>query len=294
MRGWTSRRVPSGRSCGSRAWTARAARRPSRSVWRPFPGCGARRSTLPREGWTPSTTRGSGSRISRKPSRAPATGWVGPKTRRRRRSGAPRGSSHRRLRAAVPRRSRLSRWAGCRRWCASRSFAAAIVVGGWPILRAALAGLKARHLDMNVLMSAAVIGAAGIGQWAEAASVVVLFAAGNALQVYAVDRTRGAVRALVRLAPDEVLVRRGGSEEVLATDAVVGRGHRRRQARGAVRGGRRGDRGCLRGGRIAGDRRERAGREVPRGRGVLGKPQRPWAGCWCGRPGGPGTRRCRR
>ncbi|MBA3611147.1 MAG: cation-translocating P-type ATPase, partial [Rubrobacter sp.] len=99
-------------------------------------------------------------------------------------------------------------------------YAAAILVGGTPILRAALAGLKARHLDMNVLMSAAVIGAAVIGEWAEAASVVVLFAAGNALQVYAVDRTRGAVRALVRLAPDEALVQRGGSEVLVPADEV--------------------------------------------------------------------------
>ena len=74
------------------------------------------------------------------------------------------------------------------------AYLAAIAVGGVPIFRAALAGLRARHLDMNVLMSAATVGAVGIGQWAEAASVVVLFAAGNALQVYAIDRTRGAVR----------------------------------------------------------------------------------------------------
>jgi Cd2+/Zn2+-exporting ATPase len=100
------------------------------------------------------------------------------------------------------------------------AYLAAIVVGGLPIFRAAVAGLRARHLDMNVLMSAAVIGAVGIGEWAEAASVVVLFAAGNALQVYAIDRTRGAVRALVRLAPNEVLVRRDGAEIVVPVDEV--------------------------------------------------------------------------
>jgi len=83
-----------------------------------------------------------------------------------------------------------------------------------------VAGLRARHLDMNVLMSAAAIGAVGIGEWAEAASVLVLFAAGNALQVYAIDRTRGAVRALVRLAPNEVLVRRGDAETVVPADEV--------------------------------------------------------------------------
>jgi Cd2+/Zn2+-exporting ATPase len=100
------------------------------------------------------------------------------------------------------------------------AYLAAIVVGGLPIFRAAVAGLRARHLDMNVLMSAATIGAVGIGQWAEAASVVVLFASGNALQVYAIDRTRGAVRALVKLAPNEVLVRRGDAEVVVPASEV--------------------------------------------------------------------------
>jgi Zn2+/Cd2+-exporting ATPase len=69
-------------------------------------------------------------------------------------------------------------------------------------------------------MSAATIGAVGIGERAEAASVVVLFAGGNALQVYAIDRTRGAVRALVRLAPNEVLVQRDGTEVVIPADEV--------------------------------------------------------------------------
>jgi Cd2+/Zn2+-exporting ATPase len=101
------------------------------------------------------------------------------------------------------------------------AYLAALVVGGGPIFRAAIAGLRARHMDMNVLMSAATLGAVGIGEWAEAASVVVLFAAGNALQVYAIDRTRGAVRALARLAPDEVLVRRGGSERLVGADEVA-------------------------------------------------------------------------
>jgi Zn2+/Cd2+-exporting ATPase len=101
------------------------------------------------------------------------------------------------------------------------AYLAAIVVGGLPIFRAAIAGLRARHLDMNVLMSAAMVGAVGIGQWAEAASVVVLFAAGNALQVYAIDRTRGAARALAVLAPEVVLVRRDGSERLLGAGEVA-------------------------------------------------------------------------
>lgn len=99
-------------------------------------------------------------------------------------------------------------------------FLAAILTGGLPIFRAALAGIKARNLDMNVLMSAAVVGAVGIGEWTEAALVVVLFAAGNALQTYATDRTRGAVRALADITPDEVLVRRGDAQLVVPVEEV--------------------------------------------------------------------------
>jgi len=99
-------------------------------------------------------------------------------------------------------------------------YAAAIAVGGGPIFRAALAALRARSMDMNVLMSAAVFGAAGIGAWGEAALVVVLFAAGGSLQAYAVRRTRGAVRALARLVPEEVLVRRDGAERAVPAGEV--------------------------------------------------------------------------
>ena len=100
-------------------------------------------------------------------------------------------------------------------------FAASMAVAGWPILRSALVAIQARHLDMNVLMSAAAIGAAIIGEWAEAASVVVLFAVGNALQSHAVDRTRSAVRALATLAPPTVLRQVDGVEEVVDASAIV-------------------------------------------------------------------------
>ncbi|MDX5895152.1 heavy metal translocating P-type ATPase [Rubrobacter radiotolerans] len=101
------------------------------------------------------------------------------------------------------------------------TYLSAIVVGGLPIFRSALVGIRSLHLDMNVLMSLAVIGGVAIGEWAESASVVVLFAVGNALQVYAVDRTRGAVQALARLAPDEVVIKNGDIEERIAVERVV-------------------------------------------------------------------------
>ena len=43
------------------------------------------------------------------------------------------------------------------------AFSAAIVTGGWLIFRRALVSLRSRTLDMNVLMTVAVLGAAAIG-----------------------------------------------------------------------------------------------------------------------------------
>ncbi|HZK67844.1 MAG TPA: cation-translocating P-type ATPase, partial [Chloroflexota bacterium] len=118
-----------------------------------------------------------------------------------------------------------------------------ILVGGYTTARAALFALRARQMDMNVLMSAAVIGAVAIGEWTEAASVVFLFALANALQSYTMDHTRRSIRSLLELAPKEAVVLRGGEQaripaeelapgdillvrpgEQIATDGVVAAG----------------------------------------------------------------------
>ncbi|MBA3274439.1 MAG: cation-translocating P-type ATPase [Chloroflexia bacterium] len=102
-------------------------------------------------------------------------------------------------------------------------FLAAIAGGGYPIARSAIASLRARRLDMNVLMTISVIGAAALGDWSEGGLVVVLFSIGTTLQAITFDRTRGAIRGLLDSAPDEALVVRNGVDvTVAAADLVVG------------------------------------------------------------------------
>lgn len=61
-------------------------------------------------------------------------------------------------------------------------YLAPVVVGGVTIARTGIVGSWAsRSPDMNLLMTIAVVGAAAIGAWAEAALVVVLFSIGEAL-----------------------------------------------------------------------------------------------------------------
>src|SRR4029077_5948576 len=65
-------------------------------------------------------------------------------------------------------------------WAGAKPFATilealSMIAGGWFIVPQAVAALRRRSLDMNILMTIAVLGAAGIGEWGEGAAVAFLF-----------------------------------------------------------------------------------------------------------------------
>lgn len=83
-------------------------------------------------------------------------------------------------------------------------YAASLLAAGYYPARKAAASLRYnRSLDMNALMTIAAVGAAAIGEWAEAAVVLVLFNVGELLEGYTVGRARRAVQSLMDLAPAE-------------------------------------------------------------------------------------------
>ena len=100
-------------------------------------------------------------------------------------------------------------------------YVAAVALSGTQTARRAWTSLRAGRLDIHVLMMVAVAGAIALGEWAEGASVVFLFALAQVLESRAMERARGAIRALMDLAPAEALVRRDGAERTLAIDAVT-------------------------------------------------------------------------
>lgn len=87
-------------------------------------------------------------------------------------------------------------------------FAAAVIGGGVYVARAAAFSLRGRQVDMNVLMTLAMIGAAAIGQWSEAALVAFLFSFGTVLETATLERTRRAITGLMKLAPPTATVLR--------------------------------------------------------------------------------------
>ena len=104
---------------------------------------------------------------------------------------------------------------------ATVAYALAIIVGGSLVWRRAAVSLTARTLDMNVLMTLAVTGAAALGEWGEGATVIVLFALGGMLEARSVARTRRSIRGLLDLTPERARVRRDGAEVQVAPGEVA-------------------------------------------------------------------------
>ncbi|MCB9492237.1 MAG: cadmium-translocating P-type ATPase [Dehalococcoidia bacterium] len=95
---------------------------------------------------------------------------------------------------------------------------ASMVTGGLRTLQKGLVAVRTFTLNMNLLMTIAIVGAAAIGQWPEAAMVTFLFALAELIEAKSADRARDAIRSLMALAPDVARVRRG--EAWLDVDAA--------------------------------------------------------------------------
>ncbi|ORB49778.1 cadmium-translocating P-type ATPase [Mycolicibacterium rhodesiae] len=114
----------------------------------------------------------------------------------------------------------LTSLAGGPSWLSWLLYLVCYAAGGW---EPALAGLKAlRHktLDVDLLMIAAAIGAAAIGQVFDGALLIVIFATSGALEAVATQRTEDSVRGLLDVAPETATrVTSSGAEEIV--DAAI-------------------------------------------------------------------------
>ncbi|WP_341249853.1 heavy metal translocating P-type ATPase [Cupriavidus pauculus] len=95
---------------------------------------------------------------------------------------------------------------------------AAILVAGLGVYRKGWIAIRNGNLNINALMSIAVTGAVLIGQWPEAAMVMVLFALAERIEAASLDRARNAVRGLMAMAPEQATVQQANGNW-LAVDA---------------------------------------------------------------------------
>lgn len=98
----------------------------------------------------------------------------------------------------------------------------AMVLAGWPIARSGLVNLWVNHtFNINFLMTVAGIGAVVIGEYAEAASLILLFDLAEGLEAFTNARARGAISRLTALTPTHAIRLQDGNEELVPVEKLT-------------------------------------------------------------------------
>jgi len=100
-------------------------------------------------------------------------------------------------------------------------YALAYGTGGYFGVCAGLQSLRQWTIDVDLLMVLAALGAAVVNAPLEGATLLFLFSLSNVLQGYAIDRTRKAIKALMKLRPEKALARRNGGTILLPVEELV-------------------------------------------------------------------------
>ena len=99
-------------------------------------------------------------------------------------------------------------------------FLLSLLAGGWHMAVKAFKAMRSFALEMNSLMMVASVGAVIIGQYAEGAAVIFLFSVSLLLESASTERTRSAIRSLMKLAPASGTVLRGTVEQTVPLEEI--------------------------------------------------------------------------
>jgi Cd2+/Zn2+-exporting ATPase len=115
-------------------------------------------------------------------------------------------------------------WAGAPGWLVAALAVVAVLASGLTTYKKGWIAVRNGNLNINALMSIAVTGALLIGQWPEAAMVMVLFTLAELIEAKSLDRARNAIRGLMQLTPERATVLQpdGNWLEVAAKSVPVG------------------------------------------------------------------------
>ncbi|NLA11328.1 MAG: cadmium-translocating P-type ATPase, partial [Firmicutes bacterium] len=95
-----------------------------------------------------------------------------------------------------------------------------LVILGGPIIVEALKGIMRKELNVDELVSLAIIASAVIGEYLPAAIVALIMVLGSLLEEYTAQKARSAIDSLIQLAPDEAIVMRGNKEVAIPVKEI--------------------------------------------------------------------------
>ncbi|GAB2021965.1 heavy metal translocating P-type ATPase [Pseudolactococcus yaeyamensis] len=99
-------------------------------------------------------------------------------------------------------------------------FIMAILIGGYQLFSEGVKDLIKLDFSMATLMTIAIIGATLIGDFAEGAIVVILFAISEMLERYAAERARQSISTLIKVVPKVATIRRNDFEQTIAVQDI--------------------------------------------------------------------------
>ena len=99
--------------------------------------------------------------------------------------------------------------------------AAYFVIGGDVIKKACMNIAKGQVFDENFLMLIATVGAFFVGEYHEAAAVMLFYQVGEWFQAYAVNNSRKSIKDLMNIRPDYAIVLRDGAELRVTPEDVI-------------------------------------------------------------------------
>ena len=106
-------------------------------------------------------------------------------------------------------------------WINNVIYIIAYIIVGFEIVRKALRNItRGKVFDENFLMTVATIGAFGIGEFPEAAAVMLFYQVGELFQSYAVDKSRKSIASLMDIRPDYANIEKDGKLEKVDPDEV--------------------------------------------------------------------------
>lgn len=95
------------------------------------------------------------------------------------------------------------------------------VIGGDVIKKACMNIAKGQVFDENFLMLIATVGAFFVGEYPEAAAVMLFYQVGEWFQAYAVNNSRKSIKELMNIRPDYANVLRDGEEQTVSPEDVA-------------------------------------------------------------------------
>jgi len=118
--------------------------------------------------------------------------------------------------------SLVTAWLGLPDWITIGMQIGGLLIAGWPIARSGLTNLWYSHtLNINFLMTVAGIGAVVIGEYFEAATLILLFDIAEALESFTNERARGAIANLTELAPTHAIKLEGQVEKFVPAEELA-------------------------------------------------------------------------